>query len=179
MSKLPRSVTPPTRTRLVKRRSNWLSRFSKYDVGSRSSRFMLALQVAAPRHCARSRPSDVRTTALAVGFVAVTGIPGMFWNVALVWRSQGNGYTTRNFTWVPADHGRTLRQLSPEVHEVAPPAPCVIVSIPCSASGTLAVTSHASYTVRPTLRPPENWPRCANRVVRVRSIPLKTSLRLP
>src|SRR5262245_837431 len=140
---------------------------------------MLALQVAAPRHCARSRPSDVRTTALLVGFVAVTGMPGMFWNVALVCRSHGNGYTTRNLICVPADHGRTLRQLSPEVHEPVPPAACVIVSVPSSASGTLAITSHASYTVRPTLSPPENCPRCANRVLRVRSIPLKTSLRLP
>src|SRR5262245_35073645 len=122
MSKFPRSVTPPTRTRLVNRRSSWLSRDSNVDVGSRSSRFMLALQVAAPRHCARSRPSDVLTTALLVGFVAVMGMPGMFWNVALVCRSHGNGYTTRNLTCVPADHGRTLRQLSPEVHELVPPA---------------------------------------------------------
>src|SRR5881394_1223029 len=140
---------------------------------------MLALHVAAPRHCARSRPSDVLTTALLVGFVAVTGMPGMFWNVALVCRSHGSGYTTRNFTCVPEDQGRTLRQFSLEVHELVPPAACVIVSIPCSASGTLAVTAHASYTVRPTLRPPENCPRCANREFSVTSIPLKTSLRLP
>src|SRR4030095_15464433 len=122
MSKLPRTVPPPTRTRLVKRRSNWLSLDSKFVVGSRSSRFMLALQVAAPRHCARSRRSDVLTTALLVGFVAVTGMPAMFWNVALVWRSHGNGYTTKNFTCVPADHGRTLRQFRLEVHELVPPA---------------------------------------------------------
>src|SRR5262245_55531474 len=110
MSKLPRNVTPATRTRLVKRRSSCVSRDSKYVVGSSSSTFMLALQVAAPRHAARSRPSEVLTTALLVGFVAVLEMPGMFWKVALVCRSQGSGYTTRNLICEPADHGRPLRQ---------------------------------------------------------------------
>src|SRR4029453_11931247 len=112
--------------------------------GSSSSRFMLALQVAAPRHAARSRLSDVLTTALLVGFVAVMGMPAIFWNVALVCRSHGSGYTTRNFTCVPADHGRTLRQFRLEVHDVVPPAACVIVSVPCSAPGPFVVTSHES-----------------------------------
>src|SRR5437867_2438188 len=98
MSKLPRSVVAPARKRLVRRRSNWLSRDSYFAAGSRNSRFTFAVHVAAPRQEARSRPSEGLTCAFAAGYVDVIGIPGIFWNVALVWRSHGSGYTTRNFT---------------------------------------------------------------------------------
>jgi hypothetical protein len=66
----------------------------------------VALQAAAAvEHADRLRPSDGAICALEATSLAEIGIPGRFWNVTPVCKSQGNGSMAENLTCVWADQG--------------------------------------------------------------------------
>ena len=68
----------------------------------------LALQVAAPRHWPRSRPSDGRISAFVNARLATIGMPGLLKYVALTWNSHGSGKIANSLMPVAAVHGRLM-----------------------------------------------------------------------
>src|SRR2546425_8179249 len=135
MSKLPRTRPRPTWTVLVNRMSTWLSRSSKYWLGS--TRKSVVTPVG-PED--RSRPRLALTSALETvywpEFVASPaavknpmGGPGTLWNVALTPRSQkGSGYAPDNLNCGKKNGGTFLQNCcgaSPLEHSVTGPPPLV------------------------------------------------------
>src|SRR5712691_4482580 len=89
------------------------------------------------------------------------GMPGRFWNVKLVWKFQGSGYTPLNFTCDPADHGGLTWQNPSRF---------------CWGEST---TKQLSVTFCPKLTPPASTPPRPNRALMPISTPLNTSVFVP
>src|SRR5712691_4218158 len=145
MSNIPCTRVRPTRTLLLKRMSSWVTRFSNSVFGSIRS---IVTVPRAPDDRLRPPGSDGAISALLATYVAVIGIPGRFWYVKLVRRSQGRAYVPENFTCVC--HGVATSQKADVRGAV------MLLELLNVICGRPITTSQLFVAVRPVFVPPES-----------------------